>query len=426
MEAGVSPQAPEWQLNSNTPAVRASIAAKVDADLSRLADLATEAIWAQVPAYRDSAEPGLRDDVTAHVTSVFRVFLAGLADDRPVRRGDFEVTREQATHRVAQGISLAEFLRAFHIGQLMLWQGVLEAAAADDAAREAALGLVAQLMQVIELGSTVASEAFVQAQQHELAERDRLRRDLVEDLLARRAAFSGQKLSLLRTAGLGSETRLVVVSAVATGEVPGQPGLPEVAATLARAGGGLAALRQDEIVGIIPLRASGIRATVASVRRACAGSDAASLQLAAGVSTVHSGLHEVAEAYTEARVARDGLGPSAGFLALPLLSAFDYLVLQRGQTAGRLLRQRIRRFVADDAAAGGTLIATLVEYAACDLNATIAAERLHLHVNTAYYRLERIAERTGCDLRRLSDVMELLIAIKILGPGTAADRPRIS
>jgi transposase len=32
-----------------------------------------------------------------------------------------------------------------------------------------------------------------------------------------------------------------------------------------------------------------------------------------------------------------------------------------------------------------------------------AAERLHLHVNTAYYRLERIAERTGCDLRRLAE-----------------------
>ncbi|MGW0700080.1 helix-turn-helix domain-containing protein [Streptomyces sp. NPDC002867] len=31
-----------------------------------------------------------------------------------------------------------------------------------------------------------------------------------------------------------------------------------------------------------------------------------------------------------------------------------------------------------------------------------AAHRLHLHVNTAYYRLERIAERTGCDLRRFS------------------------
>ena len=102
-------------------------------------------------------------------------------------------------------------------------------------------------------------------------------------------------------------------------------------------------------------------------------------------------------------------------LALPLLSSFDYLVLRDDETARRLIRPQVRQFVSDDLAAGGTLITTLVEFAACDMNAKTAAERLHLHVNTAYYRLERIAERTGCDLRRLADVMELLIAVRLLG-----------
>ena len=48
-------------------------------------------------------------------------------------------------------------------------------------------------------------------------------------------------------------------------------------------------------------------------------------------------------------------------------------------------------------------------------HAAYAARQLHLHVNTAYYRLDRIAERTGCDLRRFADVMELLIAVRLLG-----------
>jgi len=392
----------------------------VQADLPRLVDLAVAAIWTQVAAYRDSAEPTLREDVTAHVASVFRVFLAGLAAERPVRRADFVVTREQAMHRVAQGISLADFLRAFHVGQLTLWQGILDAAAGDTEARDAALELVATLMQVIELGSTVAGEAYVEAQQHRLAERDRLRRDLVEDLLARRTIFAGQKLSLLRTAGLGADADMIVVSAVPTAAAPDQPALSAAAAAVARAGGGLAALRQEEIVGIMPVPGRDARAAVSGLRQACSGPDARGLRLAAGVSTVHSGLHEVADAYAEARVARDGLGPGGGVLALPLLSAFDYLVLRRGQTAERLLRPEIRRFVTEDAAAGGSLITTLAAYADCDLNATVAAERLHLHVNTAYYRLERIADRTGCDLRRLADVMELLIAVKILAPGTLA------
>ena len=48
-----------------------------------------------------------------------------------------------------------------------------------------------------------------------------------------------------------------------------------------------------------------------------------------------------------------------------------------------------------------------------DLNARRAAENLHLHVNTAHYRLARIAERTGCDLRRVSDLIEILIAARL-------------
>jgi hypothetical protein len=55
------------------------------------------------------------------------------------------------------------------------------------------------------------------------------------------------------------------------------------------------------------------------------------------------------------------------------------------------------------------------ESVAAGLNAKLTAERLHLHVNTGHYRLTRIAERTGCDLRRVDDVVELLLAARIAG-----------
>ena len=67
------------------------------------------------------------------------------------------------------------------------------------------------------------------------------------------------------------------------------------------------------------------------------------------------------------------------------------------------------------------LIATLSEYVACDLNARRAAERLHIHVNTAHYRLGKIAERTGCDLHRFSDLAEILIAARFV-PTTVVAR----
>jgi hypothetical protein len=50
---------------------------------------------------------------------------------------------------------------------------------------DSALAVVGQIMQVIELGSPVAGEGYVQAQQHALTASDRVGRDLLEDLLAR-------------------------------------------------------------------------------------------------------------------------------------------------------------------------------------------------------------------------------------------------
>jgi DNA-binding PucR family transcriptional regulator len=97
--------------------------------------------------------------------------------------------------------------------------------------------------------------------------------------------------------------------------------------------------------------------------------------------------------------------------------AFEYLTLGADATASRLIAPAVVQFVAEDAKQGGVLIQTLRDYVACDLNARRAAERLHIHVNTCHYRLGRIADRTGCDLHRVTDLIEILIAARIRPAG---------
>ena len=80
---------------------------------------------------------------------------------------------------------------------------------------------------------------------------------------------------------------------------------------------------------------------------------------------------------------------------------FDYLTTHGDGTARRMVPPAIEQFVAEDLDSGGALLGTLRAYADADLSAKRAAEQLHIHVNTAHYRLARIAERTGCDLRRV-------------------------
>jgi sugar diacid utilization regulator len=69
------------------------------------------------------------------------------------------------------------------------------------------------------------------------------------------------------------------------------------------------------------------------------------------------------------------------------------------------------------------LTATLREYVSSDLNAKRAADKLHIHANTAHYRLARIAERTGCDLRRVDDLVEILIAARLAESDTSTAAP---
>lgn len=106
------------------------------------------------------------------------------------------------------------------------------------------------------------------------------------------------------------------------------------------------------------------------------------------------------------------------------LDPLTYLILVADDTAPRLIRPGVRAFVEEDAAAGGAQLETLRVYAESDLNAKIAAERLHVHVNTAYYRIDQIAKRTGRDPRRFGDLQELLLAIRVLHREAAAPEER--
>jgi len=80
-----------------SPGAADRIAATVRAALEDIVRDAVNAIWDRVPAYHTNPDPQLRQDVRAHVRSVFRIFLAALDGARPAQRRDFSFTREQAT-----------------------------------------------------------------------------------------------------------------------------------------------------------------------------------------------------------------------------------------------------------------------------------------------------------------------------------------
>ncbi len=393
--------------------------------LEDLTDDATGRILGEIPAYR-TADEQLRSDVRAHVLAHLRASIGTLGADREVTREDLLFVRPHAARR-ARRVSITEFVQAFYVGERVLWDTAL-ALAQDDESRRAALVFASHLPRYFEVATTHAAEVYLEAQEQLAATGERIRRDLLEDLLAGRELEPGPRLDAARAAGLRGDTSFVVISATPCTSPGDEQLLRGGAAALARAIGGrslpLAVVRQNEIVVVVPT-ADGLPAEIAgrlaSVQRRLTD---AGLPLSVSVSTVVSGLAQIPDAYRESSTIRIARGSAPGVVALSDLSAFEYLTLRANPTASRLIAPAIHEFVARDAADGGQLITTLREYVACDLNARRAADSLHIHVNTAHYRLGRIAERTGCDLRRVSDLIEILIAARLAEAELAASHNR--
>jgi hypothetical protein len=389
--------------------------------IDEVLDEAVGAMQMEIPSYR-SADAAMLESIREHVGLHFEAFLSSLAEGRAISREDLLFIRPAATHRARSGVPLADFMHAFRIGQREIWRA-LAMGAVDEETRDAAVSVVEQVIEYVNLASTHAAEVYAEVEGLLQAQGERVRRDLLGELFEGRLPDPGPRLDAAREAGLEPGARCLVVAAVARAELADEHALRSAASAIARALGGavqpLTVVRRDEIVIVAPEGGRSLHAVTEALRSSQAKLSDSGIPLAIGVSTVQRGLDRVPAAYREASAARDSLAARGGVVALPTLSAFDYLTLIGGDSARRLIPGAVLEFVEQDFAEGGELSRTLLAYVAADLNAKAASEQLHLHVNTAHYRLGKIAERTGCDLRSISDVLELLIAIKLV-QGSAA------
>jgi hypothetical protein len=389
----------------------------VDALEARIADVVSETLertYAAVGSYEQHGDAKLRSDHRRHTEELYQLLVAVLREGRTPSIDDFDFTYGHAARRVQHGIALADFLEAFRIGQRTVWEALLDAAGDSFEGHRASRRLVAPLMDFINVGSTAAAQAFLDAERLLTATGDRARRDLLDDLLIRHPPAAGPKLVAARSAGLQSTSSIVVVSAVRVGSEGEHQDLRRAATVLAGAAQvaapPLAVVRHDEIVIVASVDQRGV-ALPGELETSWRRFADHGLRLALGISTIHVGLSLAPEAYEEALAARQRMEEAGGgVLALVGLKPIEYVALFADATISRLIRQEVVDFVETDRARGGALMLTLREYVAAGLEAKLAAERLHIHVNTAQYRLRRISAATGCDLRQVSDVFELLVA----------------
>ena len=381
---------------------------------AEIVDRGVEQIMSVIPAYRKLRDPKFKEDVRAHVAVHHDFIVRSLAEGRPPDPEDLGFMRAVATRRVGR-IPLADFMHGFRTYHEVVWAAVLESATDEDL-RGAALEVAGIVMRYINVAASEAAAAYVEAERLVLAHGDRVRRDLLDDLLAGRPPAPGPKLMAAHDAGLHLPVACVVVVAVPLSPPEDEHALRSVALSLSRAVGSalrpLVVTRHDELVLIARVERE-IAELVEDLRAVQARLTGEGTPLAIGMSSVQNGLERTAHAYAEAQAALERVRAAGGVVALPVLSAFDCLTLFGRETARGRIPAAVRQFVAEDLADGRVLTETLLEYVASDFNAKLTAERLFVHPNTARYRLGKIEERTGCNLRCVSDVLDLLIAIRV-------------
>jgi hypothetical protein len=405
-------------------ATRATGASATNRVLDRLAARRDDLIERYVQMIVPGVDPSRAGDLQEAAELTIDAFLVAIRERRALTREDVLFVRPYFRHAMLRGAKEAEMLRACRQFQRVAWDALIEIAGDSAAGRAVVAELSRPLLDYVEVFSEIAVETYQEVSDAMAATSRNARQELVEDLLAGRVPTRGVKLDILRSARLDAGRAFVVLSAV-----PKQPldraSLTLSAATLMRAPGDgiepLVAVREEEIVVI--------RAVHDDAERFVANLDAVRLRLqhdqillGIGVSAVHVGLDHVPAGYDDAWQARERTGPDGGLLALVTMSALDYLLVRGGDRAAwELVPERIRRFIEDDLAGAGLLVDSLMAYVECNMNAKLAAERLFIHHNTAFYRLAKIAELTGCDLRRQSDLLELIIAVRLAGLNVLPD-----
>ncbi|MCW3064295.1 MAG: transcriptional regulator, partial [Solirubrobacterales bacterium] len=262
------------------------------------------AIRTEIERYAEQDSPQFWSELKAHVEDHFRTFLDATGDGELVTREALSFIRAPAASRARTGIPVGDFMHAFRIGQRVLWEAMLAEAAARGAP-EAAIALATPWMAYVDLVSTLASETYLEAQQHLLSSANRLRRDLLEDVISGREPGS-RTAATAAEHGLGPDVSALVVVAVAAERLDDH-GFSAAAVALARALAPsrrpLALVRGDEVVVIAPIseresRDAALRVVAAQERLA-----GERIVLAVGVSTVAGDRAELTGAYAEARAA---------------------------------------------------------------------------------------------------------------------------
>jgi hypothetical protein len=369
----------------------------------------------EIPGYRDVA-PEVIADLCAGATAVAELLARTFAEGSTVRRENLGFVRDLAARRVYQGVSLEEFIHAYRVALLAIWDACTEEASRLGISQEAVYTLARESIEAIDIITTQAAEAYLREDTRLRTQSGRAARDLLEQLIDGQPIDPGRRHpaapgldptgQLLTVVGRVEQTTLPVGDAL---QLARDALEEDISFGTAKP---LATIRHGELVLI--MAGASPRSKLARLRAARQRTiDEHSLDVRYGVSVPSQGFASVRQAYREAALSLSYTSFSRPIVSLEDLSSLECALIGATATTKAIIASKggVLGSLPDGDLA--TAIETIRAFSDADLNVAQAAHRLHVHPNTVRYRLEQITTRTGHDPRTFAGLVELHCILEI-------------
>jgi hypothetical protein len=380
------------------------VATTIEPELDAIAAETLDAIAREVPEYARPLEGSFGRGIRTGVGEALRQFVALIRDPEGGRGVGREVYVALGRGELRQGRTLDSLQAAYRVGARVAWRRISAAARRGGLDPEELSLLAEAIFAYIDELSSDSVEGYAEAQAEVEDRRRRLRHELVA-MLVREPPPPDADLRAAASEAGWTPPRTVAALACSEGDV-GSIARRLPAGTLATVLDGSGCVVLADPAG--PGRA-------AEIERA-AGDHPAALGPAVDFASL-AGSWSLAR--TAMRAVEAGSLPSGGVLVVEDRLA-DLVVLDSGEIADRVAARRLAPLEGLTEKAGARMRATALAYVRWGGNSVAMATELHVHPQTARYRIARLRELLGGQLDDADARFELELALRARALSDAA------
>lgn len=397
----------------------------------------SEEIWRQTfdllqresPEYRNSVDDEFTKESKSHCRQLLNAIIAVASGYAEKAGADpFGFVRAHAEWRAGHQVPLTASLHAYRLAHKTYWGITRESLLRHDEREEALFSLTMLSdfwIEFFDYVGAVLAEAHGVEEVLSVAQSTRAYVGLIDDLLRGLEPKDAEARRLRTLCGIrpGAPMAIAVARPFPSGngkQIDMEVTLRSLVRLIQQVlpstiFGRLVEIRNGEVIVIACCDADPARGFLKALRLHGFGRRAANgLAAGVGVSLDTRDVAFLPESLDEARVALEFSIPAQPLMHFADVNLPEFLIRNADKTALRLIPEWTRHFTSADGGQSDELSRTIRAFADCSLNVKQTARCLGVHVNTVYFRLNRIGKLTGVDPRTFSGTMLLLTALRLL------------